>query len=423
MKSLVIRKSTLVVCLALAVYYAIMEFFYQNFIAPNYSRFGFHMNLNMDKYIETKFIFILILGITVFISLTSKFIYSIIIFFIIFFLVPSLVTYSFSNQVAGPLYSIIVLIVSIGFISTREIKIPKIKSSKLSFGIVMVAVILSVIPILLKFGVYLNASNLLLKDVYDTRDLFDENASTLMNYLFNWLIKAIIPIAMIYFLINKRYWFAGSSFLTMLYLYSISGNKLVYITTFVMLFFFFAGSDCINKSKIVSIMLIVGLLAVLVIDYTFNSELKGIFVMRMLFLPAYLNYYYFDFFNGAPLYFAESHFFNLFNIYPYDRPIGYVIAQAYIHVNDMNANNGLIGDGFMNLGYVGVLLNILSVTLIFLFFNSIKPDPRYLGIFFVLIFLFLSVPLLSMFITGGLWILFLMGLTIMRNQRSLTSMA
>jgi hypothetical protein len=418
MMSYTIRKSVFTTGFALALYYFLMEFYYQYFIVPDYARFGFNLNLNFEKYIETKFLFIIILGILVYVSRVSEFIYSIIIFLIIFFLVPSLITYSFSDQLADPLYSIIIMVVSLSVISTHRLKIPYLKSSKLSFGIVMLAMIILLIPILLKFGVYLNVSNLLLKDVYNTRDLFDENASTLMNYLFNWLIKAVVPVAMIYFLINKHYRYAGLSFIIMLYLYSISGNKLVYITSFVMLFFFISGKDYIDKCKIISVMLIVGLLTILVVDYSFNSELKGIFVMRMLFLPSYLNYYYFDFFNGTPLYFAESHFFNLFSTYPYDKPIGYIIAQNYIHVNDMNANNGLIGDGFMNLGYAGVGLSIFVVTLIFQFFNSIQPDARYLGIFFVMIFLFLSVPLLSMFITGGLWILFLMGITIMRKTGS-----
>jgi hypothetical protein len=166
-------------------------------------------------------------------------------------------------------------------------------------------------------------------------------------------------------------------------------------------------------------MLVIGLLAIYLADYFLGSHLMGLFVMRMLFLPSYLNYFYFDFFEGKPLYFAESHFFNMWSTYPYDRPIGFIIGQNYINAAEMNANNGIIGDGYMNLGYLGVGLNIAIVTAIFLFFNSIKSDPRYLGIFCILIFLFLSAPMLSMFITGGLWFLFLMGITIMPEQKSM----
>jgi hypothetical protein len=46
-----------------------------------------------------------------------------------------------------------------------------------------------------------------------------------------------------------------------------------------------------------------------------------------------------------------------------------------------------------------------------------------LGIFFVMIFLFLSAPLLSMFITSGLWIIILFSLTLMKpdNEQLMTN--
>ena len=414
-----IRKSVLLVCLSLMAYYAIMEYYYQNLIIPNFPRFGFHLDLNPEKYLETKFLFIIILLTSVITSRKSQFIYSIVVFFIIFFLVPSLITYSFSDQIPQPTYSIVILLMALCIVASNEIKIPLLKRSKLSFGLVMLLILISLIPILIQFGFYLNVDNLLLRNVYDTREIFDQNSNSAINYLFNWLIKAIVPVALIYFLIHKRYWLAIISFITLLYLYAISGSKIIFITSFVMVFFFIAGRDFVDKTKVASIMLVVGLLAIYLLDYFVGSHLIGLFIMRMLFLPAYLNYFYFDFFNGEPLYFAESHFFNMFNSYPFDRPIGFIIAENYIHVDDMNANNGIIGDGYMNLGYCGVGLNIVIVTAIFLFFNSIKPDPRYLGIFCVLIFLFLSAPMLSMFITGGLWFLFLMGITIMPEKRSI----
>jgi hypothetical protein len=185
-----------------------------------------------------------------------------------------------------------------------------------------------------------------------------------------------------------------------------------------MLFFYFVGKDFFEKTKYFLIALILGLLILPLLDlYANDHSLKGIFVMRMLFLPSQLNYYYFDFFQDSPLYFAESNFFKMFFTYPFERPIGYVISTVYFNYPEMNANNGIISDGYMNLGYPGIALNILIIVVIFLFFNSINVDARYLGIFFLLIFLFLSAPMLSMFVTSGLWIIFLFSLTIMRREK------
>lgn len=376
--------------------------------------------MNVEKYIETKILFVFILALSFFISRVSEFIYSIFVLFVIFFLVPALVTYSFSNQIPGPLYSIVVLLVCLSTISVIKIKIPSVKSVTISYRLTLFLILLVLIPFIYSFGFYFDFKNILLEDVFKTRDFFDENTSTSINYLYNWLVKAILPVLFIYFLIHQKYAFASIALLILLYLYIISGNKIVYITAFVMVFFFFAGSDYLSKIKYFAIGLIVALLLIPVADFYVldNHSLKGTFVMRMLFLPSHLNYYYFDFFEGIPLHYAESSFFKMFATYPYDKPVGFVISQAYFKTLSMNANNGIISDGFMNLGYMGVAINIILVCGIFLFFNSVNPDSRYLGVFFLMIFLFLSVPMLSMFVTSGLWIIILLALTIMRNQEA-----
>ena len=420
MMRVLVNKNVLMVSLAMVLYYAIMELYYLHFIGLNYFRLGFYMDINTGKYIETKFIFLLILVASIFISRVSEFSYSILVLFLIFFLVPALITYSFANQPPGPLYSIVALLFSIGIFSSQRIKIPPIQNQFFSSGVLMLFLLAALIPFVYIFGADFSLNTFLLNDISKSRDYYDENSSTLINYLYNWLVKAVVPLLLIYFLIHRQYRFALICIVALLYLYIISGNKLVYITSFVMLFFFFVGKGYLSKIKYFSLALLLALLVLPLVDHyvLHNHSLKGIFVMRMLFLPAQLNHFYFDFFNGQPLYFAESSFFKLFVSYPYDKPVGFVIAETYFKTSDMNANNGIISDGFMNLGYIGIALNILIVSGIFLFFNSISPDSRYLGIFFVIIFMLLSVPMLSIFITSGLWIILLMGLTLMRSKRS-----
>jgi hypothetical protein len=185
-----------------------------------------------------------------------------------------------------------------------------------------------------------------------------------------------------------------------------------------MLFFFYVGNDSVEKTKYFLILLIAGLMVIPLIDLFIlqSHSLKGTFVMRTLFLPSHLNYFYFDFFTDKPLLYSESNFFKWFIDYPYDRPIGFIISEKYFAATDMNSNNGIISDGYMNLGYWGIAINILLISFIFLFFNSLDLDRRYLGIFFVMVFLFLSAPMLSMIITSGLWIIIIMSMTIMRQN-------
>jgi hypothetical protein len=416
MKHFLVKKSVCWICFSLFIYYFILQVYYIYFVSVFYEQFGFIFEFSTAKYIEANLLFILIVAQAFFISRKSEFIFSVFVFFNILFLIPTLIIFSYSDLGRGPLYSIFALVAVLGVFSSAKIKIPDIKGSRLSNGLLMFFLLLILVPVIFNFGFYFNLKNIFLEDVYQTREVFTESSSLILDYVYNWLIKAIVPILFAYYAIRKRYNYAVITLGILLYLYIISGNKIVYITSFIMIFFLFTGKDYFQKVQYFLIALIVGLLLIPVIDYYVldSHSFKGIFVMRTLFLPSRLNYFYFDFFRDNPLYFAESNLFNFFFKYPYDRPIGFIISETYFNAPDMNANNGIIGDGYMNLGYPGVVLNIIMVSCIFLFFNSLNIDSRYLGLFFVIVFLLLSVPMLSLFITSGLWIIFLMAMSVMK---------
>lgn len=412
-----IKKDVLFSCMALLVYYGIMEFYYVDFIVPNYEKYGFHASLNLFKYIESKFLFLLVVAISIMVSRVSGFVYSIYIFFIVFFFVPISITYSLSNQEALPMYATSIILLGLAFTSGIHIKAPTL-GKRLSPGIILLIILFAVIPFGFQFGLYINPGNLLLVDIDETRKFFDTNTKPLFDYFYNWLVKAVLPLCLVYFTIRKKYYQACITLILALYLYTISGNKIVYITIFVTLFFSFFGQDYFQKIRYFLYVLIIGLIVIPLVDYAVldSNGLKGVFVMRMFFLPAELNYLYLDYFRDHYIYYSSSTFFNLFTEYPFDKPIGYIISENYFGEPGMNANNGIIGDGFMNMGYLGVAINIILVVLVMMVFNSLRPDPRYLGIFFVMVFLFLSVPMLSMFITSGIIVIAFMFITVLKNK-------
>lgn len=418
MKLLLVRKPVLVVCGLMIVYYIIMLLYYEYFICPNYAFYKFFLDVNERKLIETRIIFVLFLALSVLVARFSEFMYSIFIFFIVFFLVPGLITYSHSDEIPGPLYAIVVLLLALSVVSIVRIKIPALVSKPITPGALLLMIGLVLIPIVLRFGTYFDSRNLLLQEINRTRDTFAINNNAFINYFLPWLVRAVLPLSLIFFLIRKKYLHGLAILFVTLYLYSISGEKMTYITCFTVLFFFIAGDGYIAKVKYFSMALIVALLVLPVVDYLLDAGhvLKGTFVMRMFFFPSELNYLYFDFFEGSPLHFSSSSIFNWFFTYPFNEPVGFIISETYYHTSTMNANNGIISDGYMNLGYWGIGINILIVCAIFIFFNSIDLDPRYLGIFFCLVFVFLSAPMMSVFITCGLWIICVMAMSIMRRE-------
>ena len=83
----------------------------------------------------------------------------------------------------------------------------------------------------------------------------------------------------------------------------------------------------------------------------------------------------------------------------------------------MNANNGLISDGYMNLGFTGVVINILVFSIIMTFIKSLKINLKYYGLIFIFIFSIISSPLSTVIIThGGLLLLIILTLSLKNSH-------
>ncbi|MES2838627.1 MAG: hypothetical protein V4667_13945 [Bacteroidota bacterium] len=223
---------------------------------------------------------------------------------------------------------------------------------------------------------------------------------------------------MIFFLIKKKNIYVILFFFILLYLFVISGNKIVYFTSIIVIYFYYAGKNFSEKIGLFFILTLVVFSIFPIIDsQLFKTPiLTGTFVNRMFFIPAVLTNFYFELFDGSPLLFAETHFFNLFVKSPYDMPIAFYISKIYWNGSDAYNNNGIVSDGFMNLGYFGVLLFSIIFTLLFSFFNSLNLHKGYFGLFFCYIFILLSAPLMTCLITGGLILFSLIALVVLKEK-------
>lgn len=198
----------------------------------------------------------------------------------------------------------------------------------------------------------------------------------------------------------------------------MSGLKSVYATIFLVIFFYYVGRGFIGKIKYFLILTLALLVIAPVIDvYVLDSILfESLLIRRLFFLPALITYDYFHFFDSNPVYLSHSILKNFIE-YPYDLEPAKLISATYFDMPAGNTNNGFISDGYMNFGYIGVISFSFVVSLIILFFNSIKLDARYFGLFFLLIRLLVSSALLTMFLTHGLWLLIIFALILMKEKK------
>lgn len=416
-----LTKDFLILNALIAVIYIALELYYHNLISVTYNYMGFKADLNLSKYILTKVVFLSLLAASYTIYSRNKFLYSVYLLLIFFFYIPNAILFSMGNMHVGPFVSN-VFFVSV-FLITPYISfpIPQVSIPTQYKGTALIALsILLLIPIIATFKLNVNLNTLLLSEIYSTREMFSEKLNGYLAYLYHFEAKTIIPVALVFFMIHKKPMLIGLFVLILLYLFVISGNKLVYFTPMIVIFFYYIGKDYISKISYFFLITIIVFALFPIIDHFIAAPkpiLSGTFINRFFFIPALLTQFYFDFFDGHPFYFAETHFFNQFVKSPYDMRVGFLITKVYWGAPTAFANNGIVSDGFMNLGYWGVALFSGIFALLFSFFNSLKLHIGYYGIFFSYIYIILSAPLLTCIITGGILPFILIALTILNNKK------
>jgi hypothetical protein len=82
----------------------------------------------------------------------------------------------------------------------------------------------------------------------------------------------------------------------------------------------------------------------------------------------------------------------------------------------MAANNGLISDGFSNAGTIGVLITLFLFNTFMLVVKNCKVDSKYFGIYFFILYGFLTTAISTVLITHGGLILLLLTLLILRRK-------
>jgi len=134
--------------------------------------------------------------------------------------------------------------------------------------------------------------------------------------------------------------------------------------------------------------------------------LPSILIRRAFFVPADLNYIYFDFFSSTDfIYWSHSILKNIFT-YPYETMPVYVIGD-FLGYPEMAANTGIFGTGYMHFGILGILLYLFVATLLINLVQQLHTLPYWVINAVVLmpfISIFLSADLPTALLTHGLFV-------------------
>ena len=418
-KKITINKDFFISIILLIAVSIILELYYSLFITNIYESEGYILNFNPIKYIESKLWFIVLIFISYILNKRSQFISSLFLFLLLIIFIPEQIFYAYSNASQLVFYSIITFFTIVSLISTLKFKVRTIfMPDRVKYYILIVFSLILVLPILIDFKLNINPKVFALKDIYDVRAVYKTQMGFFSSYTFWWLAKVVVPVMFVYSLIRKNYKFAIFSIAILMYLFLVSGHKSVYFTPIVMFFYFLFGKDYNKKIKLTFIFLSIFLILINIPDLMMDRYLfKSLFVRRVFFIPTLLNEHYFTLFHDNFLYLSHS-IFRGFVDYPYDVDPAYVVGELCFHKPDMSANNGIIGDSFMNFGYVGVILFSFIFALFLGIFNSIKLDPKYFGIFIFYMLIFRGSAFLTVFLTHGFLLVILFAFLIFPKKNN-----
>ncbi len=397
------------------ILFIILYYSYNNLIVTQFSYMGFEQDVNIVRFLVS---YSLCLFTAIYYSLISdpydKFIATL---FVIFVITPSLVLFcSMGGDWRIIFWSTLSLPITILLLHViPAFKVPNIKKHQISY-VLWLLLGACLVPVFLAHGFSFNLKVFLL-DVYDVRRESRLSNTMASVYAYFWLAKVICPIALVFAIERKKYFMAFIFIFALLYLFMTTGHKSVFFTVLLIMAMYRGGKDYESKRNfIINGALVLFLVSIILTILLGFNTVESLFIRRLLFIPALLNNYYFDFFDNNHVYYSSSYLSFLID-YPFDRPIPEVIGFNYFNSNEMSANNGYISDGFANAGSLGVFINIILAAVLLKVFKDFSVSPKYAGLIFVTFYAIQGSAMSTVLMThGGVLLLILVPMVLGRRN-------
>ena len=347
-----INKSTIWAFLGVLLFKITLDLSYYFIISPIFEYMRFSLNLNVIKLIESYFLFTVIF---ILMPKSSKKLSTIIVWLLILLsYIPILTIFAFKDESRIFTYAVTLFWISIFLLlHAPRINFPSLKESKIIRLFLLISLSTLVFFTIYK---YLGLSfKFDLTKVYDIRTQYVQTKIPLAGYFFNWM-GYVVNVAFFALFINKKKWiFAALIAVLQLLLFSATGNKtFLFALPFALaLMWIISRKNPLTYMAVCLIAIILlGMLSYWLVD---DVWIISLFTRRVLFVPAQLTFYYYDFFSAHEPVFLSHSIFRFFLNYPYPLGPPHLIGEVYFDKPQMAANNGIIGDAFMNFRFIGLV--------------------------------------------------------------------
>lgn len=357
-----IQRSTLITLFNVTVFRVMLDVSYCYIVAPVWSYQGFTLDIVPLKLLESYIAFFLM-----FLCIpkkTDRVSQAILQLFFLTACIPIYSYYALSNRDRAWFYCFTLFWFFVIMLNRTKLRFSfrSLREGKCATIVIMVTFsVLSVILIYCYMGFSFNMN---LSKVYEIRRNYAAANIPLSGYMIGWTAKVVLPLMVLIALFYKK---GKTSYLLLfiavaiqLFVFSSSGHKshLFIIPAIIGL------ALLVNKKKFfarLSFIFTVLVSSGLLLYQQFNDFwVVSLFTRRTFLIPARVSFLYHEFFSENNLIYLSHSIFKSFIDYPYQMFPGHLIGKAYFRESQPGlyawANTGIVGDGYMNFGYIGVFL-------------------------------------------------------------------
>lgn len=400
---------------------------YDSYIFPVYGYMGFHLEINNIKFIQSLLI-TFILGF--FLPCKVKKPSDILIHIqFIFPVLPMIVIYTRSNQSILYITFVIFLLIIINLLTNFKIifsKIPKIKITKFSYQVIFIIASFFILLTIFLIALLTNLKfvNFDLLRVYEFRSQITEILPRYFGYFYSMTSTVLIPTLLILSLYKKKYKLLPYIFILSILMFGLTSHKSVLFSPFLPIFIYFFVSWKYPIQKIILSCILIILINLFIFNNNINTLIPSLLVRRVYFVPALVNYLYYDFFSHNPkTLFADSKITLGLIEYPYQKTGAEIISNLIYPGSHGSANTGWLGSGYMNLGYSGMFLYSIIISFLFGCLNYVSNKMNNIAVPLSLVIipfftLFESSDLPTVLLNHGLILSFIILLIIPNKKNS-----
>ncbi|WP_245823431.1 oligosaccharide repeat unit polymerase [Metabacillus halosaccharovorans] len=394
MFNLAINKKYISTIIMTLVFKCLLEFGYFEFVNPSFEYMGFIIDISWTKLFESYLIVILILIFLAKLDYYEK--PSKIVIYILFLnlYLPMSSLYWIQDQPREYFLVISVSFLILYFIicKSKPISIPNLKEGSHLAFLILLGITVIVYGFLIATG-GLQRMNLNLLNVYSTRQGYVSSSNTLVAYLLPWQAHVVNLTFLTTSLIKNKKFFIMLTLFIQVLLFSMTNFKSFLFAPLVVLGLYFIFKQGFKNSLLMLMSFLLSILmSILLILYKINGDivLLSIFLRRLFFAPADLNFVYYHYFSQVEKYKLSHSILSGITDNPYSvSPV--VMVAKNVYGEDFSPNVGVFGDAYLNFGLIGIVVFVIILAFVLVLFDSVaRPAP------FILPVTIIAIPSMSL---------------------------